>query len=562
MGWSDRRLILRVASHTRIMALESSTQDSVTLRTLLVATCFALLCITPTSAFAQQARDLWLPSVADDSEVTLAEVEQVFGEVLSGSTDGHIVGRDGLVSVIASEGLELPRCLEGLDACGSAAEAAARSVGIARVIRVAVYEEGARLELEVRDLPLGRVTVARATSEGLRETVYAAIAEVTGLTGTLSIQSTPSGARVLLDGQLLGVTPYESTLSIGAYTLALELDAYAPHGQNIEVRAGERRRLEVDLQREAADVTVQSNAPDALLYLDGAQVGEPLDRVFAMDPGERRVVVRAPGYEDAELLLTLRAGEEREVTLTMQKTQATLDAERRAAIGSRPVVVELSMVGQNLRTDWEGGRAPVGGDTRRVRCLLSDETGGCRGNAPVGLLGLETSLMYHWHWVELELLGLSVQRARLRGNDRQYALNGTTARVDAQSGTAVGLRLPHVGARWLITPYWEVFGRTGPTVVVHRLPGTIDPSEASTRIRRTSVVWDVRLGGRYHIGERWFAVGSLDVGFDTNNSDSGVRFGGTLGLGLRFGDPLNIDDRLNRRFRRERTSAPRGMEEL
>ena len=555
-------MILRVASHTRALASDSSTQDSVTLRTLLVACCLSLLCVLPAVAQAQQARDLWLPSLADDSGLALEEVEQVFGEVLSGSPEGHIVGRAGLVRLIAAEGLELPRCLEGLDACASAAEAAARAVGIARVIRVSVFEEGARLELEVRDLPLGRVTMARANGEALRETVYAAIAEVTGLTGTLSIQTTPQGARVILDGQLLGVTPYESTLSIGAYALSLELDAYATHGQNLEVRAGERRRLDVELQREAADVTVSANAPDARLFLDGAQLGEPLDRVFAMDPGERRVVVRAPGYEDAELVLNLRAGEEREVTLTMVKTQATLDAERRAAIGARPIIVELSMLGHNVRTDWEGGRVPIGGDTRRVRCLLSDATGGCRGNAPVGLLGLEGTLMYHWHWVELELVGLSVQRARLRGNDRQYALNGTTARVDAQSGTAITLRLPHVGARWLITPYWEVFGRTGPSVAVHRLPATSNPSDEGTRIRRTSVVWDVRLGGRYHIGERWFAVGSFELGFDTNNSDSGVRFGGTVGLGVRFGDPLHIDDRLNRRFRRERSVAPSGMEEL
>lgn len=534
---------------------------SVTARLLPIAIPLLTALLMSVPAWAQ-TRDLWVPRVTDASGIDAEEFETVFREILGGTEGGQLVGLAQIEQAVVSQGITLPRCLEGLDVCGSPEEAAAATLGIDRVIIAVAYDEGRQIAMRVRDLELGRDRDVTASGEGLREAVYAAIAEVTGLTGTLSVQTRPEGANVYVDGRLLGVTPFESTLSIGAYELRIELDAYADYGQNIEVRAGEIRQVQADLQREAADVTFRSNAPGAEVFVDDDRFGQPVDQVLALDPGERTVVVRAPGYIDAELSLLLQAGETREVTLTMLKTPETLAAERRALILSRPITVELALSGHHLRTDWEGARVRSDGDRFETRCLLSGATGGCRGNAPVGLLGLEASLIYNWRWTELELFGLTTQRVRLGGDDRRYALDDPLEAVDAQNGIAWGVHLPHVGGRWMVTSEWEIFGRTGPTVVVHRVPAVRVTTDGDTRMRRTSVVWDVRLGTRYSFTERWFAVGALELGFDTNNGDSGVRVGGTLGLGLRFADPFRIDERLDRRFRRGRNNAPGGMEEL
>lgn len=537
----------------------SLTRTSVIHRSLLVAASLLLLLVASAPASAQ-SRDLWVPRVTESSGIDAAEFEAVFQEILSGTDGDQLVGLEDVEAAIETHGIVLPRCLEGLDVCGSPEEAAAAALGVDRIIIAVAYDEGRQIAMRVRDVEMGRDSDVTAVGEGVREAVYAAIAEVTGLTGTLSVTTRPEGANVYVDDRLLGVTPFSSTLSIGAYELRLELDAYADYGQNIEIRAGEDRRVQVDLQREAADVIFRSNAPGAEVFVDGERFGQPVDEALPLDPGEREVVVRAPGYIDAELTLLLQAGEEREVTLTMFRTPEALAAERRAAILSRPITVELSMVGHHVRTDWEGARVRTGGDRLETRCLLSGVTGGCRGNAPVGLLGLEANLIYNWRWTELELFGLSGQRVRLRGDDRRYALDDPLEAVDAQNGTAWGVHLPHVGGRWMITPAWELYGRTGPTVVVHRVPATRVSTDAETRMRRTSVVWDIRLGTRFSFTEQWFAVGALELGFDTNNGDSGVRVGGTLGIGVRFADPFRIDDRLDRRFRRG--SAPDGMEEL
>jgi hypothetical protein len=67
--------------------------------------------------------------------------------------------------------------------------------------------------------------------------------------GKLQITSNPEGARVLIDGEAVGTTPYTSNLPEGEYDVRVELDGYFPSTESVTVVGGGRDSLRVALER-------------------------------------------------------------------------------------------------------------------------------------------------------------------------------------------------------------------------------------------------------------------------------------------------------------------------
>ena len=526
---------------------------------LVIGALFALSSV----ALAQPAsRDLWLATAESERRTPVAEIETVLGEVLEGAGEGHIVGRAGVLEVLSTDGLRVASCLRGLDACTSVEAALVEGLGASRVIYAHVRDRGDAVDLRVVEVATNRSQQLSVTGDGLRDTLYEAVAALTGLTSGLRVESAPDGARVYLDETLIGITPFQTTVGIGAYRLRMERDGYAVYASNIEVRPGEERIVDVELTRRYAEVTVLTEAPDAVLRVDSDPRALAVNAPAEIEPGERTLHVSAPDHITLDLAVSLQAGEERTINAALQMTEEAIDRRRREAIEATPVVLEFGLSGRAFTADWGGARVDRGRSEARVRCLL-DEDDGCRGAAGAGLLGVELGLVYDWSFFEVGLLGLSVDRLRVRGDNRDFALENLLARVRSESGRAITLQLPQVGGRYLIVPEWEVFLRTGPAVTWYRMRGEDLSNNASVSIKRSSFVWDLRAGARYHISPRLHAFGALHVGFQPTHADEGARFGGTLGVGVSLPDPLRLNERLDRRFRGGRAVAPpTGYEEL
>jgi hypothetical protein len=512
-----------------------------------VLTLMALFVGVVPSASAQT--DLWLPDASGAPDIADSEVESVFEEILGGASgDAHIVGLAGIESRLRETGMPLPRCLRGLDVCRSPVEAAAQSLGVDRVITVVVGRAGRTGTLQIRNIEQDSVDLQEVSAEGLRELAYSAISAVTGLTGVLEVSSSPSDARVSIGGEVVGVTPYRSTLSIGAYRVEVGLEGYTPYSVAVEVRAGDLRQVSAELVRRFAEVTFVTDVGFAQVFVDGDAMGQPVGSSLEIEPGERQVVVRATDYTDVPMTLNLQAGEERDVTVTLLRTQESLGRERRRAINSFPLLLEFGANAGIFRTDWEGARVRLDDDRTRIRCRLDSETGGCRGVAGVGLVGLELNAVYNWRAFELEVLGLGVQRVRLRGDDKDYALRDDLEVLNMRAGRLWTIRLPHLGFRVMLTPFWEVFARTGLSVGRYTLQSRSLNSDEQTRTRRGSLLWDIRVGGRAHLSTRFFAHAAMELGFDTTHRDTSPRLTGVLGVGIRLNDPLRLNERLDRQF--------------
>lgn len=67
--------------------------------------------------------------------------------------------------------------------------------------------------------------------------------------GYLVIESSPSGADILIDGRRIGVTPYAAEVAVGMHEVALEKQGYRRWEASVEVRVSPRANLTASLER-------------------------------------------------------------------------------------------------------------------------------------------------------------------------------------------------------------------------------------------------------------------------------------------------------------------------
>jgi hypothetical protein len=67
--------------------------------------------------------------------------------------------------------------------------------------------------------------------------------------GELYILSRPAGARVIVDGRVLGVTPLLlPDVAPGAHAVRIELNGHRPWTDSVQVTAGQRVRVAASLE--------------------------------------------------------------------------------------------------------------------------------------------------------------------------------------------------------------------------------------------------------------------------------------------------------------------------
>jgi len=123
--------------------------------------------------------------------------------------------------------------------------------------------------------------------------------------GTVSFASTPSGARIYLDGVYMGVTPaYITAVIPGKHVIELELTGYYDRKLTINVPAGNTYTVSETLTAMASptagSITVASTPSGAYIYLDGAFHGKtPASDAFeiiSVTSGTHTIGLELEGY--------------------------------------------------------------------------------------------------------------------------------------------------------------------------------------------------------------------------------------------------------------------------
>ena len=133
--------------------------------------------------------------------------------------------------------------------------------------------------------------------------------EMAPLPGRITFTSSPTGARVLVDGEDIGETPLTSDVAAGSRAVVITREKYQPAYLGVDVEGRQLpQSVDTELLPDWADVTIPSIPSEAAVSIDGVEVGVTPGPV-PVPSGERSILVKLPGYKGWRDILQVTAGQ-------------------------------------------------------------------------------------------------------------------------------------------------------------------------------------------------------------------------------------------------------------
>lgn len=159
-------------------------------------------------------------------------------------------------------------------------------------------------------------------------------------TGSLTVDSSPEGASVFIDGALSGTTPFTSkSVAAGDHALVLKLQGYDDLAVTITVQAGGHVTTSYSLVPAVTETNVVTATPSqtgvlliesdpagASVYLDGDLVGTTPYTAKSVTVGDHAVRLSKTGYADIGSTVTITPGGTTEGQYTLSCNVLTVDS--------------------------------------------------------------------------------------------------------------------------------------------------------------------------------------------------------------------------------------------
>lgn len=158
---------------------------------------------------------------------------------------------------------------------------------------------------------------------------------------TVSLTTTPSGADVLVDGELIGRTPLNAEIIQGPRDLVLKLAGHKAWQEQYDVLAGEDFSVPlIELVPADGLLFIQSNPTAASVTIGGEFKGlTPLE--VALPPGQsHELTFFKNGYNSSSLSIETQANEERELNIDLEPILMTV------SVMAQPEDAELYVDGE------------------------------------------------------------------------------------------------------------------------------------------------------------------------------------------------------------------------
>ncbi|MBL4681265.1 MAG: PEGA domain-containing protein [Pseudomonadales bacterium] len=146
--------------------------------------------------------------------------------------------------------------------------------------------------------------------------------------GLVSINTTPSGANVNINGKYRGQTPIRLVLAPGQnYQIELSKAGYSPLSRSIDLAPDEDISLNDKLKPVFGIVQIMVDPDDAELFVDGKSMGQANQRL-SLTINQHDIEIRKPGYASYTTQVMPRSGSNQQLIIRLQ----TEDEARIAAI--------------------------------------------------------------------------------------------------------------------------------------------------------------------------------------------------------------------------------------
>ena len=145
--------------------------------------------------------------------------------------------------------------------------------------------------------------------------------------GQLTVNSTPEGAEVKLDGRSdpSWITPFNMTgLAPGQHTVTVSKAGFVAENRSIEAASGSKMFLVVQLAAAGPTVSVVSQPAGAVIFMDGHDTGHVTPAQFIVDKsGAHTFTIRKQGYVEESASATLQTGQTFHLSPTLKPLGST-----------------------------------------------------------------------------------------------------------------------------------------------------------------------------------------------------------------------------------------------
>lgn len=157
--------------------------------------------------------------------------------------------------------------------------------------------------------------------------------------GSLSIETEPAGARVFINSDFAGRTPFEANrLNEGTYDIRITLDEYHPVSEEVSIQGSQhtivrhdlqpRQRIEDYVPPNPGYLTVRAAGRGLSVYVEDRRFGfTPIENA-GIAPGTYSIRVESEGWTTWESEVTIEPGEETEVLAPVRELSAASPEER------------------------------------------------------------------------------------------------------------------------------------------------------------------------------------------------------------------------------------------
>ncbi len=151
--------------------------------------------------------------------------------------------------------------------------------------------------------------------------------------GGMDLTSVPDGASVMVGGEYRGKTPLRLTgLSPGSYAVAFSRFGYTGLSTQVTVLGGKISEVVATLPPDAGTLSVNSVPPGARLLLDGTDAGLTPAVIANISSGNHTILLEKDGYAPATRDMTVIAGRENPVTVSLDPVTVSPTTARAAGL--------------------------------------------------------------------------------------------------------------------------------------------------------------------------------------------------------------------------------------
>jgi len=181
-----------------------------------------------------------------------------------------------------------------------------------------VTQAAAPAETEPEPVPTRGAASARGRNTKKKSSTPAPVAAVPG---QLSIDSTPEGAQLEIDGRAdpNWVTPYTlAGLNPGQHTVTVSKSGFTPETRTVDVASGNKATLAVHLASLNPTIAVTTEPAGAAIFVDSKDTLRVTPSVISLEKGMHTILVRKPGFLDETSSASGQPGQQLHFTATLR----------------------------------------------------------------------------------------------------------------------------------------------------------------------------------------------------------------------------------------------------